>query len=129
MSRKIGALDLQEAVYRTLRQRMPSVPVYDSVPDSAAFPYVVIGDDAIIDDSTKTGSGVEASLTVQVFSRALGFSEAKRIAEQVAGAITTGTLAVSGFLVAFQALEGAESFRDGEDRRVVVRFKFKMQEL
>jgi hypothetical protein len=129
VSRKIGALELQEAVYRTLRQRMPAVAVYDSVPDSGAFPYVVIGDDTILDDSTKTGAGVEASVTVQIFSRALGFSEAKGIAEQVAGAITAGALAVSGFLVTFQALEGSESFRDGEDRRVVVRFKLKLQEL
>lgn len=129
MKRKLGAIDLQEALFLALRQRMPDVPVYDSVPDSGAFPYIVIGDDSIIDDSTKTGSGIEASVLVQVFSRALGFSEAKHIAERVVVVLTTGALVVTGFRVISQALEGMDSFRDGEDRRVVVRFKLKLQEI
>ena len=129
MTRKLGALELQKAVFLALRKGMPAIPVYDSVPDSGAFPYVVIGDDSLLDFSTKTGAGIEAAALVQVFSRALGYSEAKTIAGQVVGALASASLNVTGFRVVSIDLDGMESFRDGEDRRVVVRFKLKLQEI
>lgn len=127
--RALGALDLQKAVFMMLRRQMPTAAVYDSVPDSGQFPYVALGDDTLIDWSGKDDAGIDASVTVQVFSRALGFSEAKGLAGDVVLALTSAPLNVSGFRTVTQDLDGTESFRDGEDRRVVVRFKLKLQEL
>ena len=78
--------------------------VYDAVPpplpsetDAAyqrrlRFPYVTIGDDEIIDDSTSCATAYEAAVTVHVWSRAVGRIEAKRIAGAVRDALDAALL-------------------------------------
>lgn len=66
--------------------------VYDLVPTSPRFPYVVIGDDQIIDDS-HCEAAFEAFATVHVFSRPTGEglkgkTEAKAIADTLVDALS-----------------------------------------
>jgi hypothetical protein len=61
--------------------------IFDRVPDAAAFPYVVIGNDHLIDASAETYAGGEVLSFVHVWSRAVGKLEVKAIAADVKAAI------------------------------------------
>lgn len=128
LSRGLGLVELQEAVYLRLKQALPDVTIYDAVPDDEVFPYVVLGDETATDWSGKADAGLDVAQLIQVFSRADGFREAKEIGERVAGALTAGTLLVDGQRVLDVALDGTETFRDQEDRRLVLRFRIRLQE-
>lgn len=128
MRRGLGLLELQGAIYVQLRRMLPDVSTFDAVPEDEPFPYVVIGDETATDWSEKTGAGLDASEQVQVFSRSDGFAEAKEIAGRVVDALTAGSLKVDGQHVVDLRLEGSETFRDQEDRRVVLRFTIRLQE-
>ncbi len=82
-----GHFSLQKAFYERLTGDISLMTlvsgVYDKVPESAAFPYIFIGDIATLDWSSKTTSGMECSASVMVFSREGGRQEATQIMEQV----------------------------------------------
>ena len=128
MRRGLGLLELQAAIYLRLKNAMPDVSTFDAVPEDETFPYIVIGDETATDWSEKIGAGIDASEQVQVFSRADGFAEAKEIAGRVVDALTAGEFEVDGQNLVDLRLEGSETFRDEEDRRVVLRFTIRLQE-
>lgn len=83
------------------RTDYPTEPaIYDDVtqpPDTAEeskFPYVVIGDDSILDWSTDTASGGDVSAIIHVWSRYDGKGEAKRIQSAIYNALHRQTLTV-----------------------------------
>ncbi len=125
---------LQQAVFAVLSTNDEVVDafgarIFDMPPRGAAFPYCVIGDDAVSDWSTATEKGSEHALSVHVWSRADGHREAKLAAQAVQDALDGAELAVSG-----QALIGirhlATDFTresDGETIRAVLRFRAVME--
>ena len=127
---------LQQAVFAVLSTNDGIVDsfgdpprVFDVPPRGAAFPYCVIGDDAVSDWSTATEKGSEHALQVHVWSRADGHKEAKLAAQAVEDALDGAELAVTG-----QALVGirhlATDFTresDGETIRAVLRFRAVME--
>lgn len=80
------AVPLQKAIYAALTApgALPvigaaQVAVYDRVPDAATPPYVVIGDD----DVMEAGVGEYVAVNIHVWSRQVGRVEAKTIAAAV----------------------------------------------
>lgn len=57
--------------------------VYDSVPSSATFPYVSIGPKQSLPDDADCITGFEIFLQLDAWSRAVGFPEVERVAEEV----------------------------------------------
>jgi hypothetical protein len=70
--------------------------VYDEPPREAALPYVTLGENAFVDNSTATESGEEHTLTLHVWSRHGGHKEAHEIAGAVLGALVDVPLALDG---------------------------------
>jgi hypothetical protein len=62
-------------------------------------PYIVIGDDQLVDDSN-CGEAYEATSTIHVFSRAQGRgkTEAKEIGDAITAALNAATLSMPGFV-------------------------------
>lgn len=56
---------------------------FDYVPEKTLYPYIIVGDIETDDDSTKTGDGVKATQTIQVWSRFPGKQEAMEIGNKV----------------------------------------------
>ncbi len=56
---------------------------FDYVPEKTLYPYIIVGDIETDDDSTKTGDGVKATQTIQVWSRFPGKQEAMEIGNNV----------------------------------------------
>lgn len=103
--------------------------VFDAVPEGQAFPYVTIGEDTVVDWSTKTNAGEEITHTIHVWSRYAGKKEAKEILSMVLEAITKQPLVLTGgFSVDYTAMDFMEVFtdEDGLTRHGVLRIRFKI---
>jgi len=88
---------LQKAIHDALKAA-PAVAngnVYDRVPPNAAFPYVKIGQEQVVDDGNSCDSGWEVFAEVHIWSRAPGFPESKQIAAQVCQRLLSITI-ISG---------------------------------
>lgn len=82
------SLALQGAVIARLKAdadvaALVGARIYDHAPPNAAFPYISLGPDQVIDDSTDCHDDVEVFTTFDIWSRANGRVEAKRIAHAV----------------------------------------------
>lgn len=86
--------------------------VYDAVPAGAAFPYVTLGQCQVLPDKAGCIDGVEVSLQVDAWSRAVGFGEVKTIGAAIVAALDDQALAVDGFNVTVFELESAQYLRD-----------------
>lgn len=76
--------------------------VFDPVPAGAEFPYVVVGEGDESSDDADCISGFEISLDVDVWSRDVGFEEAKTISDAVRRALLSPDLKLqSNALVLF----------------------------
>lgn len=99
--------------------------VFDAVPRGAAFPYVVIGDDAEANWDTATDCGSEHTLSVHIWSRVGGHKEVKCAAEAVRGALHGAELSLDGHTLVDLRFLSADFRRepDGETFRAVLRFR------
>lgn len=66
--------------------------VYDAVPAGAAFPYITVGEGDETSDDADCIDGFEISLDIDIWSRANGYPEARRISDEVRKAIKSADL-------------------------------------
>lgn len=119
------ALAFQKAVYARLTAAPYHLTVYDNVPDDATFPYVVIGEDTIIDWSFVGVRGEELTLLLHVWSRSAGRAECKQMLEQIKTALHEQELALEtghNTLTRF-AFEETLLDEDGRTWHGVIRFR------
>lgn len=109
----IGA-QLQAAVYAALSgASVASGRVYDRVPETAAFPYVTIGDEQVVDDSSDCQKGWEVFLDIHCWSRPSAGSKAevKALAASVVDVVEAITT-ISGFTLVQILHETSRFLRD-----------------
>ncbi|WP_336801476.1 DUF3168 domain-containing protein [Kaistia sp. MMO-174] len=87
-----ASLELQAAVVAALKSSpdvaaIVSSRIFDQVPSNATFPYISLGPDQVLSDGAECVDGLEISLQIDVWSRAVGFPETKRIAGAVRAAL------------------------------------------
>ena len=99
--------------------------VYDEPPQSAAFPYVTLGEMRVADYSTGSEPGEEHQLTLHAWSRQGGTREAHLIAGQLLQALDDAPLALTGHtLVNFRfSLADIKREADGRTYHALVRFR------
>ncbi len=127
-----AAWALQQAVFATLandgavKAAAGDPPrLFDSVPRGAAFPYIVIGDDAETDNATATEPGSAYALTIHIWSRAAGRKEALLAAQAVQAALDGAELTLDGHSLIDLRWQGSDVARepDGETFHARLRFK------
>ena len=94
------SLELQKSIFNALDgdstlQNLVT-DVYDFVPENTAFPYVKVGEETSIDNSTKTLQGNEHTLVIHTFSRYRGSKEVKEIMSRIYALLHESSLSVSG---------------------------------
>jgi hypothetical protein len=85
-------LELQGAILARLKAdpavaSLVAARIYDSVPQGATFPYVTFGPVQSLTDDADCITGLEIAQQIDVWSRAPGFPEAKRIVDAVRAAL------------------------------------------
>jgi len=107
------SLALQKALRDRLIGATAAGPnVFDRVPTADPYPRVTIGEVQILDDSTDCTVGFEAFADVHVWSRGVGFVEAKTIGGEVHGLLHDHDLPVAGFHLVECVLRDARYLRD-----------------
>lgn len=110
---------LQKAVYAALRASsavtdLVETRVWDQVEgQKAAFPYITIGDDDIIDDSNSCFDAFEVFVTVHVWSRDVGKVTAKRVGRAVRAALNVELL-LTEFVCTVWEHQSSRYFKDGD---------------
>lgn len=86
--------------------------VYDSVPAQPAFPYVSIGPSDEVTDDAECIDGFEISMQIDVWSRAVGFPEARQIADAVRQALHGYEINLAGNALVYFHHRVTRMFRD-----------------
>ncbi|MBP0438422.1 DUF3168 domain-containing protein [Tianweitania sediminis] len=124
------SLELQGAIVARLKttagvSSLISTRVYDAVPKKPDFPYVTVGEGDETSDDADCVNAFEISLDIDVWSRAVGFPEAKRIADAIRRALKGPELALQdNALVEFRHRQ-TRTFRDpdGQTSHAVLTFE------
>lgn len=69
----------QQAVYSALTAAPATYPVYDAVPQGAAYPYIVIGEWTLEPDEEMTGPTTDGELNLHTWSATAGKSQSHAI--------------------------------------------------
>lgn len=126
--KQTASFALQKAIYQRAGV-VTGKAVYDAVPENAPFPYLVIGDDTVSDESGKLVSIESIESQVFIYSQYPGYAEAKAIADQLVQGVTPQTLDLSGdgFKVLLVNVLGYSTGKvDAKTRQLVVRFQVKV---
>ena len=114
---------IQAAIYQALSTL--AYPVYDDVPQNAAFPYIVIGDDTSIPFDDDCNVGAESTITIHVWSIYSGRLEVKQIMNAVYNRLHRQNLSIAGSYSITLNAEYQDTFLDpdGVTRHGVIRFR------
>lgn len=92
--------------------------VYDRVPRTnnavaaGTFPYVHLGTGSVLPNKADCYNGSEVSLPVHVWSRAVGWPEAKRIASAIRAGLDDAELLLDGHTLELLELDRADYLND-----------------
>lgn len=103
--------------------------VYDSVSESAAMPYVVIGEDTVVPFGTKLEDGEEITHTLYVYSSYSGRKEVKELMSLVLEALTKEPLSLEGGFSMYASsldLMQVTEVNGSPAKRGVIRMRFKI---
>ncbi len=106
---------VQKAIFGVLDAAL-DCGVYDNVKPKTAMPYVVVGDDTLVPDDTKTSLGFDATITLHVWSDAKdGRREAKQLLGQIYTALHDAELTIEDHSAISCAFEFSETVPDRDD--------------
>lgn len=121
---------LQDAIYTRLSGDATltttlGAGVYDHVPDSAAFPYVTIGEFTEAPNDTMGKTGRDVTVMVHVWSQAKGMLQVSNIQNRIDALLDRWSPTVTGWSAVTMMQEFFESFRDpdGKTRHGVSRYR------
>jgi len=120
-------VEVQKWVYSKLMSL--GYNVYDEVPSGADMPYIVIGDDAVIDDSDKVKQGLEDSVNIHVWSDYKGYKELKEIVDAIVSALNFESGTQDSVNIELCLLDNISVIREEDARHAIVRFKIKVKEV
>lgn len=126
-----ASLALQQAVYAVLSGTAPLnaviTGVFDMPPQDQALPYVAIGDDVVIDYSTKDVFASEHRMSVHIWSRKAGRQEAKQLMALVHSALSA-PLVLTGFkLISLRFLQALNLVDpDGLTHHGIIEFRVRI---
>jgi Protein of unknown function (DUF3168) len=125
------SIELQKAIYTKLSQGI--YPVYDYLPASPEYPHVVIGEEAMIDASTKTHDRTSHMVTIHCWSNYRGSREIKEINRFVVESLTEETLILTGFTVDIVQIDRTQVLKELDEGNLifhgVIQLVFNLTEL
>lgn len=101
--------------------------VYDYVPETAEYPFVVIGEAIETPDNRHGGYGRETVVTLHVWSRYQGYAQALRIGARVTALLDHQPLTIEGLAHIATRFEFSQTLTDpeppGDIRHLVLRYR------
>lgn len=109
------SLELQAALVAALKGVSPHIAgsrIYDAVPANPVFPYVTLGDCQVLPDKADCIDGTEVYPVIDVWSRAVGYPEAKGIVKQILAVLDDQPISISGFSAIVFQFDRVDYLRD-----------------
>jgi hypothetical protein len=111
------SLALQKALVAALRGETDAgVNVFDDVPTSDPFPRITLGEGQTIGDFQDCRDGSEVFIELNVWSRKVGFPEAKTIASQARTILNDADLDLDGHVRDLMEFQDTVYSRDPDGR-------------
>lgn len=144
---KDPSLALRTAYYTALNGNITynnaTVGVYDHVPQTVVYPYILLGNQTSIDDSDKEDFGTDHTMLVEIITgystgyKGGGFTAADTIGEDVMELIIVSgshlDLSADGYNVYYTSLVLNENFQENTSThkifRKIIRIRHSIQEL
>jgi len=127
--RSYAGIDIQTKIYEALKDSV-GAPVYDEVQDNSKYPYVVIGEDTSVDNSTKTEHLDNFNIVIKAFSNKKGMKEVKTIIKNIIETMDVADFTMDDFIVIKSEIESTEFYKDPEGiRNGYVRLSFLIQQI
>jgi len=122
------ALAIQRAYVDAIRSVVGNI-VYDQTPPADPYPRITVGDGQSIANLADCYDGTETYLDVHVWSRSVGFPEAKGLADQVIDAVNDVMLPLDGHTMELNLFDGSQALRDpdGMTSHIVLSFRILSQ--
>lgn len=120
--------NLQVALKAALDAIMPisgvgTVPVYDRVPQDTEQPFIKIGENPVTQVDTKTDTGKEHEVEINIYSSYRGLKEVKLISDAIYDALNLVTLTVAGYSSTQLRFVRSIPFEEPDGTRGVLRFR------
>ena len=117
-------LDLQGAILSELKKTI-STPIFDAPGQSQSYPYIVIGDDSLINDDTNTTIGRNVISSIHVWDNFNGYSRIKGIIGAIDDALNRVLFTVPNHHLIDCSFDSSSFFiePDGKTRHGVISFK------
>ncbi len=125
----VNSREVRRAIFQRISDELPTIRVYDDVPDGTEFPYIDIAGSTEAADETKAEWGSDVTVTVVVYSQYQGAKEAHDLADAISRALTDGRMDLVGAELAdTPRLESLVYSRaaDGITRQAEMRFLVKV---
>lgn len=97
----IASIELQKAIYSKLSEQYS---VFDALPLDAPMPYIVIGEEQLLNNDTKTEGRTKHIVTIHTWSNKQSSAEIKTMNNYVVKSINEN-LMVNGFIVDIATLD------------------------
>lgn len=128
------SIELQKAVYQKLSQGPYTVIDIGTTNSTPAFPYILIGEEIMIDVGTKTERRTSHLMTIHCWSKYQGSKETKEMIDFVWRSLKDG-LEVDGFSVDYirlslsQVMQDKDIVDDVQVNHGVVQIEFDLTEV
>jgi hypothetical protein len=125
----VGQFALQSSIYSALNvsaiTSTLACGVYDEVVEGNSYPFITLGEEIVIDYSTKNIIGAETTINIHIWSRYKGSKETKQIMDKVHDLLHDVNLTVTGVNLINLRFEFSDIMRDpdGITRHGVMRFR------
>ncbi|MCA1025785.1 DUF3168 domain-containing protein [Cytobacillus kochii] len=127
----IASIELQKAVFANLSRL--SYPVYDALPKNQPMPYILIGEENLLRNDTKSSVMTEHVLTIHAFSKANGTKQVKEMTAYIINSLVDTDLIVSGFDTVVQKLQNVVNMKELDDlgviQHAVIQIKYTLTEV
>ncbi len=117
---------IQQSIYNTLTANVPVASAVISINDDVDqpidsgsaddFPYIVIGDDSVVEWDTDTELGADATIVIHTWSRQRGKKETKEIQGLIYNALHRANLTVTGYTLVGIDWIDSQTFLDGDGK-------------
>lgn len=127
----IASIELQKAVYSSLSKL--TYPVFDALPKDQPMPYILVGEENLIRNGTKSSIMTEHILTIHAFSKAEGTKQLKEMVAYIINSLVDTSLIVSDFYVVSQDLQNVINMKELDELEViqhaVIQIKYTLTEV
>ncbi|NYE07283.1 hypothetical protein F4694_004068 [Bacillus niacini] len=127
----IPSIELQRSVNNALKSG--DYKVYDQFQQGVAMPFITIGEETLLDISTKVEEITSHLITVHTWSKSISAKEVKEMNHFIKTSLIDAPLIVDGFVVLFSALDLNQTLKEQDGNSIVyhgiTQIEYRLQEV